>query len=156
MYLFPTTIQLYIYIYIYIYIGCFTTVKTKQRPLRSSLLTLFSFSLQIILMYVTKYRETISWTMEKRIFFVNTYYEIKSFKIVQERHARKFNFEKFQNRNQIFKLVKNRAIGSSSSGSSIIIQTLWSNVHALSTTMRPGVVAPDRVLFMCQIELFDI
>ena len=38
----------YIYIYIYIYIGCFTIAETKKWSLRSSLLTLFSFSFQII------------------------------------------------------------------------------------------------------------
>ena len=43
----------------------------------------------------------------RRSFFEKTYYEIKSFKIVQARYRRKFNFNTFPNRSQIYKLVKN-------------------------------------------------
>ena len=45
--------------------------------------------------------------MEQKIFCEKTYYETKSFKIVQARYWRKFNFEIFPKRSQIFELVKN-------------------------------------------------
>ena len=71
------------------------------------------------------------WTMEQKIFCVKTYYETKSFKIVQARYRRKFNFNTFPNRSQILKLIKNfeahgtcedrRAKGSSPSGPPITI-----------------------------------
>ena len=71
------------------------------------------------------------WTMEQKIFYVKTYYETKSFKIVQARYRRKFNFNTFPNRSQILKLIKNfeahgtcedrRAKGSSPSGPPITI-----------------------------------
>ena len=44
--------------------------------------------------------------MEQKIFCVKTYYETKSFQIVQARFRRKFSFNKFPNRSQTFKLVK--------------------------------------------------
>ena len=57
-----------------------------------------------------------------------TYYEIGSFKIVQAKYRRKFNFNPFANQSQIFKLVKNFetdedlwATSSSPSGPSIMI-----------------------------------
>ena len=46
------------------------------------------------------------WSMEQKIFCLKTYYETKSFQIVQARFRRKFSFNKFPNRSQIFKLVK--------------------------------------------------
>ena len=46
------------------------------------------------------------WSMEQKIFCVKAYYETKSFQIVQARFRRKFSFNKFPNRSQIFKLVK--------------------------------------------------
>jgi hypothetical protein len=74
-----------------------------------------------------------AWLMGQKIFCVKTYYETKSFKIVQARYKRKFNFNTFLSRNQIFKLVKNfeaygtcedrRATGSSPCGHSITIRT---------------------------------
>ena len=59
------------------------------------------------MIYKTKYREIIPWTIEQKIFYVKAYCETKSFKIVQARYTRKFNFITFLNRTQIFKLVKN-------------------------------------------------
>ena len=41
------------------------------------------------------------------MFCVKTYYETKTFKIVQARYRRKLNFNTFPNKSQIFKLVKN-------------------------------------------------
>ena len=73
------------------------------------------------------------WSMEQKIFCVKTYYETKSFKIVQARFRRKFSFNQFPNRSQIFKLVKKfeahgtcgdrRVAGSSPSGPPITIST---------------------------------
>ena len=73
------------------------------------------------------------WSMEQKIFCVRTYYETKSFKIVQARFRRKFSFNQFPNRSQIFKLVKKfeahgtcgdrRVAGSSPSGPPITIST---------------------------------
>ena len=73
------------------------------------------------------------WSMEQKIFCVKTYYETKSFQIVQARFRRKFSFNKFPNRSQIFKLVKKfethgtygdrRVTGSSPSGPPITIRT---------------------------------
>ena len=73
------------------------------------------------------------WSMEQKIFCVKTYYEMKSFQIVQARFRRKFSFNKFPNRSQIFKLVKKfethgtcgdrRVTGSSPSGPPITIRT---------------------------------
>ena len=73
------------------------------------------------------------WSMEQEIFCVKTYYETKSFQIVQARFRRKFSFNKFPNRSQIFKLVKKfethgtcgdrRVTGSSPSGPPITIRT---------------------------------
>ena len=72
--------------------------------------------------------------MEQKIFCVKTYYEMKSFQIVQARFRRKFSFNKFLNRSQIFKLVKKfethggtcgdrRVTGSSPSGPPTTIRT---------------------------------
>jgi len=71
--------------------------------------------------------------MEQKIFCLKTYYETKSFQIVQARFRRKFSFNKFPNRSQIFKLVKKfethgtcedrRVTGSSPSGPPITIRT---------------------------------
>ena len=73
------------------------------------------------------------WSMEQKIFCVKTYYETKSFQIVQARFRRKFSFNKFPNRSQIFKLGKKfethgtcgdrRVTGSSPSGPPITIRT---------------------------------
>ena len=73
------------------------------------------------------------WSMEQKIFCVKTYYETKSFRIVQARFRRKFSFNQFPNRSQIFKLVKKfeahgtcgdcRVAGSSPSGPPITICT---------------------------------
>ena len=73
------------------------------------------------------------WLMEQKIFCVETYYETKSFQIVQARFRRKFSFNKFPNRSQIFKLVKKfethgtcgdrKVTGSSPSGPPITIRT---------------------------------
>ena len=73
------------------------------------------------------------WSMEQKIFCVKTYYETTSFQIVQARFRRKFSFNKFPNRTQIFKLVKKfethgtcgdrRVTGSSPSGPPITIRT---------------------------------
>ena len=73
------------------------------------------------------------WSMEQKILCVKTYYETKSFQIVQARFRRKFSFNKFPNRSQIFKLVKKfethgtcvdrRVTGSSPSGPPITIRT---------------------------------
>ena len=73
------------------------------------------------------------WSMEQKIFCVKTYYETKSFKIVQARFRRKFSFNQFPNRSQIFKLVKkfeahgtcgdSRVAGLSPSGLPITIST---------------------------------
>jgi len=73
------------------------------------------------------------WSMEQKIFCVKTYYETKSFQIVQARFRRKFSFNKFPNRSHIFKLVKKfethgtcedrRVTGSSPSGPPITIRT---------------------------------
>jgi hypothetical protein len=81
----------------------------------------------------TKYSEIMPWLMEQKIFCVKTYYEAKSFKIVQARYNRKFNFNTFPIKSQIFKLFKNfkaygtcedrRATGYSPCGSSITIRT---------------------------------
>ena len=72
------------------------------------------------------------WSMEQKIFCV-TYYETKSFQIVLARFRRKFSFNKFPNRSQIFKLVKKfethgtcgdrRVTGSSPSGPPITVRT---------------------------------
>ena len=43
--------------------------------------------------------------IEQKIFCMKTYYETKSFKIVQARYRRKFTFNTFPNGSQIFKLV---------------------------------------------------
>ena len=59
-----------------------------------------------ILIYLIKYSEIIACIMEQ-IFYVKTYYETKSFKIVQARYREKFNFNTFPNRTQIFGLIKN-------------------------------------------------
>ena len=71
--------------------------------------------------------------MEQKIFSVKTYYETKSFQIVEARFRRNFSFNKFPNRSQIFKLVKKfethgtcgdrRVTGSSPSGPPIAIRT---------------------------------
>ena len=71
--------------------------------------------------------------MEQKIFCVKTYYETKSFQIVQARFRRKFSFNKFPNRSQIFKLVEKfethgtcgdrMVTGSSLSGPPITIRT---------------------------------
>ena len=45
--------------------------------------------------------------MEQKVFCVKTYYETKSFKIVQTKYWRKFNPNTFPNTSQIFKSVKN-------------------------------------------------
>ena len=45
------------------------------------------------------------WTMERKIFCVTAYCGSKSFKIFQLRYKRKFNYNAFPNRSQIFKLV---------------------------------------------------
>ena len=45
--------------------------------------------------------------MMEQIFCAKTYHKTKSFKIVQVRYRRKFNFNTFPNRSLIFKLVKN-------------------------------------------------
>ena len=73
------------------------------------------------------------WSMEQKIFCVKTYYETKSFQIVQARFRTKFSFNKFPNSSQIFKLVKmfethgtcgdRRVTVSSPSGPSITIRT---------------------------------
>ena len=80
------------------------------------------------------------WSMEQKIFCVKTYYETKSFQIVQARFRRKFSFNKFPNRSQIFKLVKTfethgtcgdrRVTGSSPSGPPITIRELSTTLHA--------------------------
>ena len=72
-------------------------------------------------------------SMEQKVFCVKTYYETKSFRIVQARFRRKFSFNQFPNRSQIFKLVKKfkahgtcgdrRVAGSSPSGPPITIRT---------------------------------
>ena len=46
------------------------------------------------------------WTMKQKIFWEKTYYETKFSKIFQLRYRRKFNFEEFLNRSNIFKLYK--------------------------------------------------
>ena len=73
------------------------------------------------------------WSMEQKIFCVKTYYEMKSFQIVQARFRRKISFNKFPNKSQIFKLVKKfethgtcgdrRVTGSSPSRPPITIRT---------------------------------
>ena len=73
------------------------------------------------------------WSMEQKIFCVKTYYETKSFQIVQARFRRKFSFNNIPNRSQIFKLVKKfethgscgdrRVTGSSPSGPPTTIRT---------------------------------
>ena len=73
------------------------------------------------------------WAMEQKVFCVKTFYEMKFFQIVQARFRRKFSFNQFSNRSQIFKLVKKfeahgtcgdrRVAGSSPSGPPITIRT---------------------------------
>ena len=98
-----------------------------------------------ILIYSIKYCKIMPWMMEQKIFCVNTYYETKPFKIVQPRYRRKFNYNTFPNRRQIFKLVKNfeahstcedsRTTGSLTSGPPITIRTPRRNVHSLSINL---------------------
>ena len=45
--------------------------------------------------------------MEQKIFSVKTNYESEFLKIVQARYWRKFNFNIFPNRSQMFELIKN-------------------------------------------------
>ena len=121
---------IYIYIYIsthihthiYIYTGCFTTIETKQWHL---FLTLFSFCFQDcyleivnILKDLTKYSEIMPWTIEQKIFYVKTYYEIPSFEIDLARYRKKFNFNTFPNgvRFWTLKFMALVKIGSSPSG----------------------------------------
>ena len=47
------------------------------------------------------------WTMEQKSFCIKAYNETKSFKNAQARYRINFNFDTFQNKTQIFKLVKN-------------------------------------------------
>jgi len=83
--------------------------------------------------YKTKNSLMMPWSMEQKIFCVKTYYETKSFQIVQARFRTKFSFNKFPKRSQIFKLFKmfethgtcgdRRVTVSSPSGPSITIRT---------------------------------
>ena len=84
-------------------------LKKKQRPLRFSVMILFSFSFQIIVRWIhlIKNSEIMPWTMEQKIFYAKSYYETKSLKIIQARYRRMFKFTTFLKRRKIFILVKN-------------------------------------------------
>ena len=48
-----------------------------------------------------------SWTTNQRTFCVSTYLETKSFKPVQAKYRRKFDFNKIPQKSQIHQRVKN-------------------------------------------------
>ena len=84
--------------------------------------------------------------MGQKILCVKIYYETQSFKIVQARYRRKFSWNTFLNRSQIFKLFKNfeppgscddrKAMDSSSFGPPIT-QAEWTGVFInLHTTFN--------------------
>ena len=48
-----------------------------------------------------------TWTTEQKVFCVKKYYETKSFKTVQARFRRQFDFHHYPNKSEIFKIVRN-------------------------------------------------
>ena len=86
--------------------------KVEAAQITSVDFILFLFSdnyweIDSILIYLIKYSQILPWKIERKFFCVKTYYETKSFIIVRTRYKRKFNFNTFPNRSQIFKLIKN-------------------------------------------------
>ena len=93
--------------YCMVYTGCFTIVEIKRQLLKPLSMTLFIFlfpdchrEIVNLSIYYTKNSLMMPWQMEQKIFCVKTYYETKSFQIVQARFRRKFSFNKFPNRSQ--------------------------------------------------------
>ena len=117
-------------------------LKKKQRPLRSSLLVLFS----LFFFQDYHWKKSTFWYMEPlarkscllgmehKIFCKTTYNEIRSFKINQARYSETFILNTFLNLSQIFKLIENfedrKAAGYSPSWPLIPRK----NIHALSIT----------------------
>ncbi|XP_076039237.1 uncharacterized protein LOC143024328 [Oratosquilla oratoria] len=50
---------------------------------------------------------TTTWTTKQKVFCVKTYYKTKSFKTVQAKHRRLFNFNYYPNKSKISKWVRN-------------------------------------------------
>ena len=94
----PTT---NIYIYVCACTRYFIIVETKQLPFRSSLLTFFSFEIifgKYLTFWYIQPNKGKFWLRQwsRRSFNVKVYYKTKSFKIIQTRNRRKFNFNTFK------------------------------------------------------------
>ena len=100
-----------------------------------------------ILIYSIKYSEIILWMIEEKIFCVKTYYE-RLFKIVQARYKRKFNFNTFPNRNQIFQIGQKL-------GSSWYLWQMWGNRFLIIWASNQQEECAHIIKnFACRIQLY--